>query len=298
MNVGMCSDRLKSNSPTKMLKLADELKGDYTPAVHYLLGISDNLLPTEGLLPLWTQVARTRYPEKTFNELGKTSARDFPSVVAPFYLSYEVKRTFSDCRKYHWDRLFLEHNWSRNWSGEKIIEPDFPDLFYYTAYNKTEIYQSMREFEYRISLIPHYVDALLLRFIPDTASENEVAEFEYCLDPLRFIFENQLRVHHSGWIYIAHCLLFEKKVSRQLAAEYINLAMQQGFLKDDYLAQCIGYMIAKKYAPINRLIEYFDMAVSSGVKEFQCLIARKCVENAVESDLPVNYKKVLMFLQL
>ena len=292
-----CNRILRCETTTAIKQKAQQLKGDYAPAVHYLLGISDNLLPTEGLLPLWTQVARTRYPEKTFNEFGKTSASDFPSVVAPFYLSYEVERTFSDCRKYHWDRLFLQHNWNGNWSGEKNIEPDFPALFYYTAYNKTEIYQSMREFEYRISLIPHYVDALLLRFIPDTTSGNEVAEFEYCLNPLQFLYENQLIVHHSGWVYVAFCLLFEKKVSRQLAAEYINLAMQQGFLKNDYLAQCIGYMIAKKFAPVNRLMEYFDAAVSPKAKDFQCLIARKCVENADESDLPVNYKKVLLFLK-
>jgi len=210
----------------------------------------------------------------------------------PFLISYEVKRTHYE--KYHWDRLLLENNWGQSYEGKKLKSSDKSPAWYEKAFGHYDFY-SWKGFDYLLSMYPQCTSPLLLHFIPDTASGNEVAELEYCLYPLQFLIENQLRVQQGGWIYIALCLLFEKKVSRELAAEYITMAMEWGTLEKDYLATCIGYMIACHFAPVNRLIEYFDRPENQRVKEFQYLVTSCCINEMEIDNLPVNSKKIFQY---
>ena len=146
-----------------------------------------------------------------------------------------------------------------------------------------------------LSLSPYYVDGYLCNYVPDTAMGNEVTELEWGLFSMQFILEHNLRVHHSGWIYVAVCLLFEKKPSRDLATEYILQCLSHS-QSLDYLAQVVGILLAGKYAPINRFIEYLDRPLSyAQVKDFQ----RKAIEQFfIHLDLqeqPTNTKKLLSY---
>jgi len=153
---------------------------------------------------------------------------------------------------------------------------------------------SRKDIAYKLSLNPSYIDTYLCKHTPDTGSGNEVDEFEDCLYPLQFLIENQIKVHHSGWIYIATCLIFEKPISRGLASEYIHLALSKWYQELDYLADVIGELIALKYAPINRLIEFIDNPTTSKkVKQFQQKLLERTIHHFNKEKLPINTKKII-----
>ena len=269
---------------------AKKLTGEYALAIQYLLGVHDIIEPNETLLPLWTQVTRTKNPEKTYSEFSATSAKDYPAVTTPFTPSYAIK---IDKNEYcTWYRLNLEKKWNdgRRWYSDSKPAP-YPPLFYYTA--SLNLANNL-DISYQISLVPQYIDTLITRYIPDTASGNEVTELEHCLYPLQALLENKLKVHHGGWLYIAVCLLFEKKVSRDLAAAYIEFALQENFVNHEYLAVEIGKLISLKYAPVNRLLEYIDKGISSKqVKTFQLKVLEQCILSVDIKHTPINFKKII-----
>lgn len=288
-----CNRILKVEITADIQEQAKLLKGKYAEAVRYLFGMTDRLSFDEETLPLWTQVARTRNPDGVFTEFENTPAAGYPTVVRPFVIPYEIKRTYSDDKVYHWDRIFLEDNWNYNWW--KKNERSYPRLYYYTAFNEpvSEYFDCLETLYYRISLVPHYADPWLLRFLPDTVSGNEADELRYGLLPLKFLMDNGIRTHHSGWIYIACCLLFEKKESRQLASSYVQFAIQQDFLDREYLIDCITHMILQQFAPINRLTEFFEGNYSRPVKEFQLNLIANCIKSVNKEHLPSNFKKLV-----
>ena len=211
------------------------------------------------------------------------------SVVNPFWLDYEIE---IDANEYAtWYRLLLSNNFNYTWyTKEKATR--YPPLFYNTASAAKGI---RVDIAFQLSLNPNYLDAQLCRYITDTASGNEVSEFEACLFPIQFMLQNQLPIYHSGWLYIATCLLFEKKISRALATEYIQLAISR---KEnlDYLAKTIGELISLKYAPINRLIEYFDTPSNFiEIKQFQLQVLSNCILFFDKENLPRNSKKIITY---
>ncbi|HNO24601.1 MAG TPA: DUF6493 family protein, partial [Leptospiraceae bacterium] len=110
---------------------------------------------------------------------------------------------------------------------------------------------------------------------------------------IRFIAENKIRIHHAGWILVGACLLFEKKHIRALGAEYIKFATEENFLKKEYLSEIIGQMIAEKYGPVIRLMEYIDRRGSSKEeKSLHLEILKKCIQSSEGKELPVNFKKI------
>ena len=113
---------------------------------------------------------------------------------------------------------------------------------------------------------------------------------------MQFLMDNRLEVHDSGWLYIAVCLLFEKKISRDLAVEYIQFSLLNKKGNLFYLANIIGKLIARGYAPVNRFIEYLDRPfVSQWIKEFQLLCLEKTLEHFDGEHLPVNSKKITAY---
>lgn len=286
-----CNRILKTGISTEVKDQVKKLKGYYAGAIQYLLGISGTISFDKNTLPLWTQIARTKEANNIFKEFEQSEAKDYPTVVNPFSISYKITRDFSSCGKYHWDRIILEGNWNHSYA-EAQIKRAYPYPYFYTAYNSHKAF-SKAGFLYWLSLIPHYCAPVLLADLPDTASGNEVSEFEYCSYPLQYLVENQIQIHHSGWLYIATCLIFEKKISRTLAAEYISIAFGLGFINQEYLSECIATMIMDKFAPVNRLIEYFDQIHPDHIKTFQLQIIEKCMLKADKKNLPTNFKKLV-----
>ncbi|RAJ24650.1 DUF6493 family protein [Pedobacter cryoconitis] len=285
-----CNRLLYSFVNEESIRLAKTLKGNYADAIHYALGISDELKPTNDLLPLWTQIARIKHPSSNFDRFESTSAKAYPTVCKPFNLDFSVE---IDKNEYAtWYRLALEDNWNSAWFYQKRTT-SYPTLFYNLAPFKTGYRE---EIPYQMSLTPQYLEALLCRYIPDTSSGNEVAELEDCLYPLQFLLNHQLRIYHSGWLYIAVCLLFEKKISRDLAAEYIEFSILNKKQNLAFLATIIGRLVALNFSPVNRLIEYFDKPVGSiKIKEFQLLVLESCIQHFDVNKIPANSKKIIAY---
>ena len=245
------------------------------------------------ILPLWTQICRTKHPNKEFKEFKTSLAKEIPTVIKPFYTNFTIKKDSSE--NWSWYRLSLEENWNKHhWYIDKEDKPKvYSELYYYTSPNglafRTDIF-------YQISLLPHYIDAWLCRYMPDTASDNEVAEQEQCRYPLQAILDYKLKVYHSGWHYIAQCLVFQKKESREMAAEYILFAIKNNCINSAVLAKSLGVMMAKKFAPVKRLTDYIEKpGHSKAVKEVQLKICSSCIIEVEEGKLPNSFKKIVVF---
>jgi len=70
---------------------ARQLKGDYTKAIQYYLGLTDEIQLTDELLPLWAQITRLKHPDREFPEFETTSVKEILGVVKPFLIDYGWK---------------------------------------------------------------------------------------------------------------------------------------------------------------------------------------------------------------
>lgn len=285
-----CNRLLYQQTDEYTIHLVNTLKGNYAAAMQYYLGATDQIKPTADVLALWAQVTRIKQPDHIFPEFENTAAKSYPTVVKPFEISFEI---VIDKNEYAtWHRILLEHNWNYSWfKGEETKH--YPPLFYNTAPFSTAFREAIA---FQLSLTPQYIGPLLCRYIPDTASGNEVTEMEHCLYPMQFLMDHRLEVHGSGWLYIAACLLFEKKISRDLAAEYIQFSLIDKKRDLSYLVLTIGRLLAGGYAPVNRFIEYLDRPfVAQQIKDFQLLCMEKTLEHLDGEHLPVNSKKLVTY---
>ena len=265
---------------------AQQLKGAYAPAIEYYIGLTDEVQPTEELLPLWTQITRIKHPDKEFVEFANTSAKDFPSVVKPFLIDYGWKE--NDGYK---EFTFGYHT---EWIG--VSYTDLKNAFPYRYYNANGGCSPISTiFEYKLSLNPHYPDAMLCDYISTWVTGNEVREIRNMSVPLEVLLRYDIRVRHSGWLYIGTALLFEKRPSRDLAYEYICQAITRGedltYLKT-YLAQALAW----NFLPITRFIEFLDRPNPPAVKDFGIAVVKQYLSIVKEDELPKNHKKLANFL--
>ena len=268
---------------------AQQLKGDYAPAIQYYLGITDEIQLNEALLPLWTQITRLKHPDEKFKVFENTQAKSILSVVKPFYIRYGwEKRTYANGEvgeefTYHCNRYYKY--------GKDKSRP-----ILYNYYNANEgKYTSAQEAEYKLSLNPHYPDALLCAYITKWATYNEADDIRDMTLPLEAVLRYDLRVRHSGWLYIGACLLFEKRPSRDLAYEYICQAIARG--EDlSYLKTYLAQVLAWDYLPIPRFIEFLDRPNPPAVKSFGKEVVALYLEEVKKQDkLPRNHKKLSQF---
>ena len=270
---------------------AQQLKGAYAPAIQYYIGLTDKVQPTEELLPLWTQITRIKHPDREFVEFANTSAKDFPTVVKPFMIDFWMKtRKQSDVTFYY---LNLEDNWNNNFDmKQKATKYPFP---YYNTGNSRKGWGT--DVLYQCSLNPHYPEAQILRYIASYAKGNESGDIEYMQTSMQVLLENHLPIYHSGWLFVAAALLFEKKPTRDMAAAYILECLDNGanlFL----LAQYIGKLLAEQYAPISRFVEFLDIPTREPkVKAFQKAVVEAYLPLAEKLDKkPTNHKKLVEFI--
>ena len=268
---------------------AQQLKGDYAPAIQYYLGVTDKIQLNEALLPLWTQITRLKHPDEEFKVFENTQAKNILSVVKPFYIRYGwEKRTYakgevSEEFTYHCNHYYKYKN-----------KKSRPALYNYYNANEGEC-TSAQEAEYKLSLNPHYPDAILCAYIALWATMNEADQVRDMTLPLEAVLRYDLRVRHSGWLYIGACLLFEKRPSRDLAYEYICQAIARG---EDltHLKTYLANVLAWDYLPIPRFIEFLDRPNPSAVKAFGKEVVELYLEEVKKQDkLPRNHKKLATF---
>ena len=265
---------------------ARQLKGDYAKAIQYYLGLTDEIQLTDDLLPLWAQITRIKHPDREFPEFAATSAKDILGVVKPFLIDYGWKE--NDGYK---EFTFGYHT---EWIG--VSYTDLKNASPYRYYNANGGCSPISTiFEYKLSLNPHYPDAMLCDYISTWVTGNEVREIRNMSVPLEVLLRYDIRVRHSGWLYIGTALLFEKRPSRDLAYEYICQAITRGedlsYLKT-YLAQAIAW----NFLPITRFIEFLDRPNPPAVKDFGIAVVKQYLSIVKEDELPKNHKKLANFL--
>ena len=270
---------------------ARQLKGDYAKAIQYYLGLTDEVQPTEELLPLWTQITRIKHPDREFPEFETTSAKEIPSVVKPYYIGY-------GWTKWRGRDIFTFHNYDIGYDEKsekgywiEHYRNSFSPLYYNACGGSTPL---STEVNYLLSLNPHYPDAILCGYIANNACGAE--EIRNMQLPLEAILRYDLRVRHSGWLYIGACLLYDKRPSRDLAYEYILQALTRG---EDlhYVGRYLSDALAMHFSPINRFIEFLDRPTRDPkVKAFQRKVVALYLEEAKKQDkLPRNHKKLAAF---
>ena len=270
---------------------ARQLKGDYAPAIQYYLGLTDEIQPTEELLPLWTQITRIKHPDREFPEFENTSAKDIPSVVKPYYIGYGwTKWRDRDMFTFHnYDVGYDEKSEKGYWIGH--YRNSFSPFYYNACGGSTPL---STEVNYLLSLNPHYPDAILCGYIANNACGAE--EIRNMLLPLEAVLRYDLRVRHSGWLYIGACLLYDKRPSRDLAYEYILQALARG---EDlhYVGRYLSDVLAMHFSPINRFVESLDRPTHDPkLKAFQRKVVTLYLDEAKKQDkLPRNHKKLVEF---
>ena len=266
---------------------ARQLKGDYAKAIQYYLGLTDEIQLTDELLPLWAQITRIKHPDREFPEFAATSAKDILGVVKPYLIDYGWKE--NDVHK----KFVFEHH--TEWVG--VSYTDLKNAFPYRYYNANGGSSPISTiFEYKLSLNPHYPDAMLCDYISTWVTGNEVREIRNMSLPLEVLLRYDIRVRHSGWLYIGTALLFEKRPSRDLAYEYICQAITRG--EDlSYLKTYLARALAWDFLPITRFIEFLDRPTHDAkLKAFGKEVIALYLEEAEKQDkLPKNHKKLAAF---
>ena len=266
---------------------ARQLKGDYAKAIQYYLGLTDEIQLTDELLPLWAQITRLKHPDREFPEFETTSVKEILGVVKPFLIDYGWKE--NDGYK---EFTFGYHT---EWVGVSCT--DLKNAFPYRYYNANGGSSPISTiFEYKLSLNPHYPDAMLCDYISTWVTGNEVREIRNMSVPLEVLLRYDIRVRHSGWLYIGTALLFEKRPSRDLAYEYICQAITR---EEDltYLKTYLARALAWDFLPITRFIEFLDRPTHDAkLKAFGKEVIALYLEEAEKQDkLPKNHKKLAAF---
>ena len=265
---------------------AQQLKGDYAPAIQYYLGVTDKIQLNEALLPLWTQITRLKHPDEEFKVFETTQAKNILSVVKPFYIRYGwEKRTYAN------GEVGEEFTYHCNHYYKYGKDKSRPTLYNYYNANEGKC-TSAQEAEYKLSLNPHYPDAILCAHIALWATMNEADQVRDMTLPLEAVLRYDLRVRHSGWLYIGACLLFEKRPSRDLAYEYICQAIAR---EEDltHLKTYLARVLAWDYLPIPRFIEFLARPNPPAVKAFGKEVVQLYLEEVKKQDkLPRNHKKL------
>ena len=266
---------------------ARQLKGDYAKAIQYYLGLTDKIQLTDELLPLWAQITRLKHPDREFPEFAATSAKEILGVVKPYLIDYGWKEN-----DVHKKFTFGYHT---EWIG--VSYTDLKNTFPYRYYNANGGSSPISTiFEYKLSLNPHYPDAMLCDYISTWVTGNEVREIRNMSVPLEVLLRYDIRVRHSGWLYIGTALLFEKRPSRDLAYEYICQAITRG---EDltYLKTYLARALAWDFLPITRFIEFLDRPTHDAkLKAFGKEVIALYLEEAEKQDkLPKNHKKLAAF---
>ncbi|WP_314969770.1 DUF6493 family protein [Capnocytophaga gingivalis] len=271
-------------------QLAHSLTGNYAPALQYYFEVNKQIAVTDATRVLWGQVLRLKDLDGVFPELEIPQKTNLQGLVRPFYLKYEVKPT--KINGVERNKIILEDNWDKKYSAYSL----YNDLGA-NYYNVSPMSRATDEdIDYGLSLNPRYIDGWLCKYLLTYAQGVEGESLTEATRVMSLLLEHHLPIYHGGWLMVATCLLAERKPLRDLATEYILLALQRGETLT-YLAEAIGTLLAHKYAPIARFVEFLDIPTRDPkVKAFQKSVVEAYLPLAEQLDKkPTNHKKLAAF---
>ena len=272
-------------------QLARSLTGNYAPALQYYFEVNKQIAVTDATRVLWGQVLRLKDIDGVFPELEIPEKANLQGLVRPFYLKYEVKPT--KINGVERNKIILEDNWDKKYSAYSL----YNDLGA-NYYNVSPMSRATDEdIDYQLSLNPRYIDGWLCKYLLTYAQGVEGESLTEATHVMSLLLEHHLPIYHGGWLMVATCLLAERKPLRDLATEYILLALQREETLT-YLAEVIGTLLAHKYAPIARFVEFLDLPTRDAkVKAFQKAVVEAYLPLAEKLDKkPTNHKKLVSFL--
>ena len=281
-------NRLLSIEITEEQKqLALSLTGEYAPALQYYFEVNKQIAVTDATRVLWGQVLRLKDIDGLFPELEIPQKPNLQGLVRPFYLKYEVKPT--KINGVERNKIILEDNWDKKYSAYSL----YNDLGA-NYYNVSPMSRATDEdIDYQLSVNPRYIDGWLCKYLLTYAQGVEGESLTEATRVMSLLLEHHLPIYHGGWLMVATCLLAERKNLRDLAAEYILLALQRGETLT-YLAEAIGTLLAHKYAPIARFVEFLDIPTRNPkIKAFQKSVVEAYLPLAEKLEKkPTNHKKL------
>ena len=271
-------------------QLARSLTGDYATALQYYFEVNKQIAVTDATRVLWGQVLRLKDLDGVFPELEIPEKTNLQGLVRPFYLKYEIKPT--KINGVERNKIILEDNWDKKYSAYSL----YNDLGA-NYYNVSPMSRATDEdIDYQLSLNPRYIDGWLCKYLLTYAQGVEGESLTEATCVMSLLLEHHLPIYHGGWLMVATCLLAERKPLRDLATEYILLALQRGETLT-YLAEAIGTLLAHKYAPIARFVEFLDLPTRDPkIKAFQKSVVEAYLPLAEKQEKkPINHKKLAAF---
>ena len=271
-------------------QLALSLTGEYAPALQYYFEVNKTITVTDTTRVLWGQVLRLKDIDGVFPKLEIPQKTNLQGLVRPFYLKYEVKPT--KINGVERNKIILEDNWDKKYSAYSL----YNDLGA-NYYNVSPMSRATDEdIDYQLSLNPRYIDGWLCKYLLTYAQGVEGESLTEATRVMSLLLQYNLPIYHGGWLMVATCLLSERKNLRDLAAEYILLSLQKGETLT-YLAEAIGTLLAHKYAPIARFVEFLDLPTRDPkVKGFQKAVVQAYLSLAEKQEKkPTNHKKLVEF---
>ena len=271
-------------------QLARSLTGNYAPALQYYFEVNKQIAVTDATRVLWGQVLRLKDLDGVFPELEIPEKTNLQGLVRPFYLKYEVKPT--KINGVERNKIILEDNWDKKYSTYSLYNDLGANYYNVSPMSKGKD----EDIDYQLSLNPRYIDGWLCKYLLTYAQGMEGESLTEATRVMSLLLEYHLPIYHSGWLMVATCLLAERKPLRDLATEYILLALQRGETLT-YLAEAIGTLLAHKYAPIARFVEFLDLPTRDPkVKGFQKAVVQAYLSLAEKQEKkPTNHKKLVEF---
>jgi len=272
-------------------QLALSLTGDYTPALQYYFEVNKQIAVTDATRVLWGQVLRLKDIDGVFPELEIPQKSNLQGLVRPFYLKYEVELT--KINGVERNKIILEDNWDKKHSTYSYYNELGANYYNVSPMGKV----IDEDIDYELSLNPRYIDGWLCKYLLTYTQGMDSESLSEATRVMSLLLQYNLPIYHGGWLMVATCLLAERKPLRDLAAEYILLSLQREKTLS-YLAEAIGTLLAHKYAPIARFVEFLDLPTRDPkVKGFQKAVVEAYLPLAEKQEKkPTNHKKLASFL--
>ena len=271
-------------------QLARSLTGNYAPALQYYFEISKTITITDATRVLWGQVLRLKDIDGVFPELEIPQKPNLQGLVRPFYLKYEVELT--KINGVERNKIILEDNWDKKHSTYSYYNELGANYYNVSPMGKV----IDEDIDYELSLNPRYIDGWLCKYLLTYTQGMDRESLSEATRVMSLLLQYNLPIYHGGWLMVATCLLAERKPLRDLAAEYILLSLQREKTLS-YLAEAIGTLLAHKYAPIARFVEFLDLPTRDPkVKGFQKAVVEAYLPLAEKQEKkPTNHKKLVEF---
>ena len=268
-------------------QLALSLTGEYAPALQYYFEVNKQITVTDATRVLWGQVLRLKDIDGVFPELEIPQKTNLQGLVRPFYLKYEVKPT--KINGVERNKIILEDNWDKKYSTYSLYNDLGANYYNVSPMSKGKD----EDIDYQLSLNPRYIDGWLCKYLLTYAQGVEGESLTEATRVMGLLLQYNLPIYHGGWLMVATCLLAERKNLRDLATEYILLSLQREETLS-YLAEAIGTLLAHKYAPIARFVEFLDLPTRDPkVKGFQKAVVQAYLSLAEKQEKkPTNHKKL------